>query len=121
MSPLDERLVFRLITETGGQRSYDHVCSSTTMCLLASIFLNERSHVTRRLQTLSECFQLCFGLHILRWRQELVVGDILAIDSGEKVALLGCVGFRQVRCPSIDPDLDLVRGQAYRINDCTVP
>lgn len=83
-------------------------------------FLDKRARVTSRLRILSESVQLGLWLQLICWCQELVVGDLLAVDPGVKLAFLGCVGFRQMRRPSIDPDLDLVGGQACCIDDGTV-
>jgi hypothetical protein len=84
-------------------------------------FLNKRAHITSRSRTLGgESFKMFLGLQRLCWGEKLRFGNVLAIDAGVEFALFGRVAFRQVRSSSIDPGLDLVRGQACCVDDRAV-
>lgn len=83
-------------------------------------FSNKRTHVTGGSRILDGRFKLCLWPQILCWSQKLGFGNLLAIDAGVKLTLLGRFVFRQERSPGIYPGLDLAGGQACSVNDRAV-
>jgi hypothetical protein len=57
-------------------------------------FLNKRTHITSRDRIFGERFQLCLRQQLLWRSQKLGFGNVLAIDAGVQLALLGRVAFR---------------------------